>query len=93
MFNGLQIFERDEMFRQQVGNLQLIVGVYNNVQATILPVEKPLITQKLEAVDSTLKKGLQVSSKLLTTYLTSSTQANQCIYASCCANTQMQLRL
>lgn len=49
------------MFRQQVGNLQLIVGIYNNVQATILPVEKPLITQKLEAVDSTLKKGLQVS--------------------------------
>ena len=87
MFNGLQIFERDEMFRQQVGNLQLIVGVYNNVQATILPVEKPLITQKLEAVDSTLKKGLQVSSRLLTTYLTSITQASQCIYTSCCAKT------
>lgn len=50
------------MFRQQVGNLQLIVGIYNNVQATILPVEKPLITQKLEAVDSALKKGLQVMS-------------------------------
>ena len=59
-FDGLQIYERNEMFRQQVGNLQLIVGVYNNVQATILPVEKPLITQKLEAVDSALKKGLQV---------------------------------
>ena len=58
--DGLQIYERNEMFRQQVGNLQLIVGVYNNVQATILPVEKPLITQKLEAVDSALKKGLQV---------------------------------
>lgn len=58
--HALQIYERNEMFRQQVGNLQLIVGVYNNVQATILPVEKPLITQKLEAVDSALKKGLQV---------------------------------
>lgn len=56
----LQIYERDVMFRQQVGNLQLIVGIYNNVQATILPVEKPLITQKLEAVDSALKKSLQV---------------------------------
>ena len=55
-----QIYERDVMFRQQVGNLQLIVGIYNNVQATILPVEKPLITQKLEAVDAALKKGLQV---------------------------------
>lgn len=52
------------MFRQQVGNLQLIVGIYNNVQATILPVEKPLITQKLEAVDSALKKGLQVNNIL-----------------------------
>ena len=58
----MQIYERDVMFRQQVGNLQLIVGIYNNVQATILPVEKPLITQKLEAVDSALKKGLQVNS-------------------------------
>ena len=58
----LQIYERDVMFRQQVGNLQLIVGIYNNVQATILPVEKPLITQKLEAVDAALKKGLQVCS-------------------------------
>lgn len=57
----MQIYERDVMFRQQVGNLQLIVGIYNNVQATILPVEKPLITQKLEAVDSALKKGLQVN--------------------------------
>ena len=56
----MQIYERDVMFRQQVGNLQLIVGIYNNVQATILPVEKPLITQKLEAVDTALKKGLQV---------------------------------
>ncbi len=56
----MQIYERDVMFRQQVGNLQLIVGIYNNVQATILPVEKPLITQKLEAVDAALKKGLQV---------------------------------
>ena len=57
---SMQIYERNVMFRQQVGNLQLIVGIYNNVQATILPVEKPLITQKLEAVDSALKKGLQV---------------------------------
>ena len=55
----MQIYERDVMFRQQVGNLQLIVGIYNNVQGTILPVEKPLITQKLEAVDGALKKGLQ----------------------------------
>ncbi|KAA6419077.1 MAG: flagellar outer dynein arm heavy chain beta [Trebouxia sp. A1-2] len=57
--NALKIYERDVMFGQQVGNLQLIVGIYNNVQATILPVEKPLITQKLEAVDAALKKGLQ----------------------------------
>ncbi|DBB00313.1 TPA: Dynein beta chain, flagellar outer arm [Trebouxia sp. C0004] len=57
--NALKIYERDVMFRQQVGNLQLIVGIYNNVQATILPVEKPLIMQKLEAVDAALKKGLQ----------------------------------
>lgn len=69
------------MFRQQVGNLQLIVGIYNNVQATILPVEKPLITQKLEAVDSALKKGLQVN------YILQSLKVRQISVLFCnCAN-------
>ena len=56
----MQIYERDVMFRQQVGNLQLIVGIYNNVQATILPVEKPLITQKLGEGLGGRREGLQV---------------------------------
>lgn len=58
--SALKIYERAEMFRQQIGNLELIVGIYNSVQRTILPVEKPLVVQKLEAVDTTLKKALNV---------------------------------
>ena len=75
---AMQIYERDVMFRQQVGNLQLIVGIYNNVQATILPVEKPLITQKLEAVDSALKKGLQVKSRPKTLNVCLMSQISPC---------------
>ncbi|KAK9808985.1 hypothetical protein WJX72_007373 [[Myrmecia] bisecta] len=58
--SALKIYERAEMFRQQIGNLDLIVGIYNNVLKTMIPVEKPLIQQKLDAVDAALKKGLQV---------------------------------
>ncbi len=57
----LQIYERVDMFRQQIGNLDLTVGIYNSVQRTMLNVEKPLILQKIEAVDAALKKGLAVS--------------------------------
>ena len=57
----LQIYERVDMFRQQIGNLDLTVGIYNSVQRTMLNVEKPLVLQKIEAVDAALKKGLAVS--------------------------------
>eukprot|EP00891_Asterochloris_glomerata_P002883 jgi/Astpho2/2883/Aster-01037 len=58
--NALKIYERVDMFRQQIGNLDLTVGIYNSVQRTMLNVEKPLILQKIEAVDAALKKGLAV---------------------------------
>lgn len=58
--SALKIFERDDTFRQQIGNLDLIVGIYNTLQQNILPVEVPLVKDKLDAVDALLDKGLNV---------------------------------
>ena len=57
-----KIFKRGETLRQQTGNLELIVGIYNEILSTLLPVERPLIEKKLEAVDEALAKGLGVLS-------------------------------
>jgi dynein heavy chain len=45
--------------RQQIGALDLMVGLYNKIQRTILPVERPLIQQKLDAVEIALHSGLE----------------------------------
>ena len=55
-----KIFKRGETLRQQTGNLELITGIYNDILSTLLPVERPLIEKKLEAVDAALTKGLTV---------------------------------
>jgi hypothetical protein len=44
--------------RQQISSLDLIVGIYNRLQRTILPVERPLVQQKIEAVEAALQRGL-----------------------------------
>ncbi len=44
--------------RQQISSLDIIVGIYNRLQRTILPVERPLVQQKLEAVEAALQRGL-----------------------------------
>jgi hypothetical protein len=53
------LFQSADTFRQQIGALDLMVGLYNKVQRTILAVEKPLVQQKLEAVEAALKRGLE----------------------------------
>ena len=59
------MYERADSFRAQIGNLELIVGLYNDIQRTMVQVEKPLIQGKLDTVDAALRKGLQVCSTLL----------------------------
>ena len=41
-----KIYERNETLRQQTGNLDLIVGTFNNILRTLLPVERPLVAEK-----------------------------------------------
>lgn len=54
------IFQHADTFRQQISSLDLICSIYNKIQKTILPVEKPLVQQKLDAVDVALKNSLEV---------------------------------
>ncbi|XP_067164351.1 dynein axonemal heavy chain 17 [Apteryx mantelli] len=53
------LFAQNEMFRKFVDNLDLIVGWYNKIQLTVLPVELPLIAGELETVDAQLEKAEQ----------------------------------
>ncbi|KAK3254170.1 Dynein beta chain, flagellar outer arm [Cymbomonas tetramitiformis] len=58
--NSLKIYKRGESFRQQTGNLDLIANIYNEIQNTMLDVERPLVIQKLETIDQHLHQGLNV---------------------------------
>ncbi|CAM9713793.1 unnamed protein product [Bubo scandiacus] len=48
------LFAQNETFQKFVDNLDLIVGWYNEVKQKLLPVELPLVTGELEAVDGRL---------------------------------------
>eukprot|EP00904_Undaria_pinnatifida_P003150 jgi/Undpi1/12836/HiC_scaffold_7.g02503.m1 len=45
--SALEVFSRGELFRRHTGNLDLIVHMYNNVEITLLPVERPLLQLQL----------------------------------------------
>ncbi len=53
-----ELFGASDWFRQQISSLDLICAIYNKVQRTILAVEKPLVQQKLDAVEQALNRGL-----------------------------------
>lgn len=56
----LQIFEQTDAFRDNISKLELIASMHNSIQASILPVERPLVAQLLAAVEAALKKGSEV---------------------------------
>lgn len=41
-----------------MGNLDLIVNMHNNVEITLLPVERPLLQQQLDRIDQLLAQGV-----------------------------------
>ncbi|XFF88688.1 hypothetical protein AB1E18_014907 [Capra hircus] len=45
------LFSQHETFRKFVGNLELVVGWYNEIKTTVKDVEFPLIKSELEAID------------------------------------------
>ncbi|XP_008847899.1 dynein heavy chain 17, axonemal [Nannospalax galili] len=46
-----KLFSDNETFRKFVGNLELIVGWYNEIKTTVMEVEFPLIKSELEVID------------------------------------------
>ena len=57
--SAMQIYAKNETYRQQTGNLDLIVNIYNNMLYTLLDVEQPLLQAKLDDIDKFLQKGLK----------------------------------
>jgi len=52
------LYEKVNVYRSQTGNLELIVNMYNDILATLLPVEKPLLADRIEKINLALQPGL-----------------------------------
>lgn len=52
------IYTKVNIFRSQIGNLDLIVNMYNEILATLLPVEKPLLADRIERINKSLQPGI-----------------------------------
>ena len=52
------LYTRVDIYRHQTGNLELIVEMYNDMLATLLPVEKPLLADRIEAMSKALQPGV-----------------------------------
>ena len=61
---SMQVHERADSFRAQVDVLDIIAHMYNDIYRTLLPVEKPLIQMRLDALDAALQTGLTVRAAL-----------------------------
>eukprot|EP00879_Flechtneria_rotunda_P005416 GHRR01005708.1.p1 GENE.GHRR01005708.1~~GHRR01005708.1.p1 ORF type:complete len:1495 (+),score=578.36 GHRR01005708.1:300-4784(+) len=57
--SAADIFQHADKFRQQIGSLDLMVGLWNKLQKTTLPVERPLVSAKLDAAEAALHRGLE----------------------------------
>jgi len=55
--SAMEIYQRAEVFRRHTGNLDLIVNMYNDIQDSLLPVERPLVKSQLERLDKILSQG------------------------------------
>ena len=53
------LYARAEKFRVQRGNLEIMKNKYNEMLATMLDVEKPLLKGQMKAIDKLLEKGLK----------------------------------
>lgn len=52
------LYGKVNVYRTQTGNLELTVNMYNEVLATLLPVEKPLLADRIQMMLSALNPGL-----------------------------------
>jgi dynein heavy chain len=52
------LFAKVDTYRRWTGRLDLIVEMYNNIIATLLPVEKPLMMERIQKMNKALQSGI-----------------------------------
>ena len=52
------LFSKVDTYRRWTGRLDLIVEMYNNIIATLLPVEKPLMMDRIQKMNKALQAGI-----------------------------------
>lgn len=52
------LYKKVDIYRTQTGNLEIIVNMYNDILATLLPVEKPLLADRIEKMNKSLLPGI-----------------------------------
>lgn len=52
------LYSKVNVYRTQTGNLELTVNMYNDVLSTLLPVEKPLLADRIQMMLDALNPGL-----------------------------------
>ena len=57
--SALEIYNKGETYRQQTGNLEIIVHMYNRIMTQLLPVEAPLLRAQLGKIDEMLQAGIK----------------------------------
>jgi dynein heavy chain len=51
------LYKKVDTYRQQTGNLEIIAQMYNDILSELLPVEKPLLADRIEKMNVSLAKG------------------------------------
>jgi dynein heavy chain len=54
-----KLYDKVAVYRTQTGNLELCVNMYNEILATLLPVEKPLLADKITQMGNALQPGIE----------------------------------
>jgi dynein heavy chain len=52
------LYKKVNIYRTQTGNLEIIATMYNEILATLLPVEKPLLADRIERMNKALEPGV-----------------------------------
>ncbi len=55
---ALTIYDKSKVYRKQQGELTQIVTMYNEVQSTLVPVERPLVEKSIAHLNEVLAKGI-----------------------------------
>jgi dynein heavy chain len=53
------LYAKVNIYRTQTGNLELTVNMFNEILATLLPVEKPLLADRIQMMCDYLAPGIK----------------------------------